>query len=168
MNLYVGKSGQAAVMAEFLIRGYNVATPEVDRGDDLFVVQDDNGALWRIQVESANAREKQGGYSALFKVPVTQLKSPLTPDVVYVFAVRWRDRWSDFLVVPRQELYKLHDTKGVGSVAGDSILFSLAFVEDEVTCDKASFQRFRNRWEQWPVFHHDRTEPDTTTLPTSL
>ena len=44
-----------AVMAEFLARGYNVAVPEVDRGDDLFVVRDDNGELSRIQVKSASA-----------------------------------------------------------------------------------------------------------------
>lgn len=29
-----------AVMAEFLVRGYNVAIPEVDIGDDIFVVRD--------------------------------------------------------------------------------------------------------------------------------
>lgn len=38
---YTGKSGQLAVMAEFLIRGYNVAMPEVDEGDDVFVVHHD-------------------------------------------------------------------------------------------------------------------------------
>jgi len=31
---YVGKAGQLAAMAEFLLRGYNVAMPEVDVGDD--------------------------------------------------------------------------------------------------------------------------------------
>ena len=34
-SLYVGRSGQMAVMAEFLIRGYNVAVPEVDVGHDI-------------------------------------------------------------------------------------------------------------------------------------
>jgi hypothetical protein len=34
---YVGRAGQLAVMAEFLLRGYNVAIPEVDEGDDIFV-----------------------------------------------------------------------------------------------------------------------------------
>lgn len=38
MNLYLGHAGQMAVMAEFLVRGYNVAIPEVDVGDDIFVV----------------------------------------------------------------------------------------------------------------------------------
>lgn len=36
-NLYVGRAGQMAVMAEFLLRGWNVALPEVDIGEDIFV-----------------------------------------------------------------------------------------------------------------------------------
>ena len=35
-------------MAEFLLRGWNVAIPEVDTGDDIFVVQDENGTLRRV------------------------------------------------------------------------------------------------------------------------
>ncbi|MEZ4731127.1 MAG: hypothetical protein R3E79_28740 [Caldilineaceae bacterium] len=41
--LYIGRSGQMAAMAEFLYRGYNAAIPEVDIGDDIFVVKDSNG-----------------------------------------------------------------------------------------------------------------------------
>ena len=44
-HLYLGKAGHMAVMSEFLTRGWNVAIPEVDIGDDIFVVQDDNGVL---------------------------------------------------------------------------------------------------------------------------
>ena len=42
-NLYLGKAGQLAAMSYFLMRGWNVATPEVDVGDDLFVVEDKKG-----------------------------------------------------------------------------------------------------------------------------
>ena len=42
-GLYTGRSGHFVVMAEFLYRGYNVAIPEVDVGDDIFVVKDDDG-----------------------------------------------------------------------------------------------------------------------------
>ncbi len=45
-----------AVMAEYLARGYNVAIPEVDIGDDIFVVRDEIGEFSRIQVKSATAR----------------------------------------------------------------------------------------------------------------
>jgi len=39
-------AGQAAVKAEFLARGWNVAVLEVDVGDDLFIVRDDNGDFY--------------------------------------------------------------------------------------------------------------------------
>jgi hypothetical protein len=54
-SLYVGRAGQMAVMAEFLWRGLNVAFPEVDVGDDVFVVKDETGELWRVQVKTASA-----------------------------------------------------------------------------------------------------------------
>jgi len=33
--LYLGKAGQFVVMSEFLVKGWNVAIPEVDIGDDI-------------------------------------------------------------------------------------------------------------------------------------
>ena len=30
---YTGKAGQLAVMGEFTLRGYNVAMPEIDKGE---------------------------------------------------------------------------------------------------------------------------------------
>ena len=36
-HLYLGKAGHLTVMSEFLTRGWNVAIPEVDVGDDIFV-----------------------------------------------------------------------------------------------------------------------------------
>ena len=50
-NQYLGKAGHLTVMSEFLMLGWNVAIPEVDIGDDIFVVQDDNGTLRRVQVQ---------------------------------------------------------------------------------------------------------------------
>ena len=38
-SCYVGKAGHLAVMGELALRGYNVAMPEMDIGDDLFVVK---------------------------------------------------------------------------------------------------------------------------------
>jgi hypothetical protein len=42
---YIGKAGQLVVMSEFCYRGYNAATPEIDKGDDVFVVNDATGAM---------------------------------------------------------------------------------------------------------------------------
>ena len=37
---HIGTAGQLAVMSELCFRGYNVAMPEIDIGDDIFVVTD--------------------------------------------------------------------------------------------------------------------------------
>ena len=58
-SLHVGKAGQLAVMSEFALRGYNVAIPEIDTGDDVFVVNDQKGAMSRIQVKTANPKIKK-------------------------------------------------------------------------------------------------------------
>lgn len=59
-NLYLGKAGQLVVMSNFLLRGWNVATPEVDVGDDIFVVEDKKGIFYRVQVKTANAKQNMG------------------------------------------------------------------------------------------------------------
>src|SRR5947209_219645 len=46
---FFGRSGQLAVMAEFLARGINVAIPEVDVGDDVFVVKGAEDLVTRVQ-----------------------------------------------------------------------------------------------------------------------
>ena len=49
--LYTGRAGQLVVMAELLLRGWNVAMPEVDVGDDVFVVEDATRRLLCVQVQ---------------------------------------------------------------------------------------------------------------------
>ena len=45
-------------MSYFLLRGWNVAVPEVDVGDDIFVVDDKKGVFYRIQVKTSQAVEQ--------------------------------------------------------------------------------------------------------------
>src|SRR5436190_16024804 len=103
-NLYVGRSGQMAVMAEFLWRGWNVALPEVDVGEDVFVVKDDSGDLSRIQVKTATVQKQRDGFSAQFRIALDQLRTPRTPDLVYVFAARGASGWEPFVVLGRDAL----------------------------------------------------------------
>jgi len=146
---YVGKAGQLAVMAEFLLRGYNVAMPEVDIGDDIFVVEDRGGRLWRIQVKTAVGKRREYGYSGQFVVALTQLRTPKTPDLHYVFALRKADQW-EFLPIPRDVLMRENRDQGVGSLTGGNVILTLRFHEEEVLCAGRDFQRFRNNWRAWP------------------
>jgi len=150
-NLYTGRSGQHAAMSEFLIRGYNVAIPEVDVGEDVFVVRDRDDAVTRVQVKSANARPTQDGYYAQFKIPLEQLEEPDDPPLVYVFPVRHDRRWADFIVIPRAALSELHAENSVGSPDEQgNLILRLAFTATDVRNKGTSFQPYRNVWEPWP------------------
>jgi hypothetical protein len=155
-NLYIGSAGQAVVMSEFLVRGYNVAIPEVDRGDDLFVVQDANGSLTRIQVKASKAKPLKNGYVVQFNIPLPQLQKPLTPDIYYIFVVRNDVRWSDFIVIPRKSLYDLYSINAVGSLskANNNVNFHFSFRNNDVICSKRSFLNERNDFSHWPIIQH--------------
>lgn len=162
-HLYTGKSGQLAVMAEFLSRGYNVAVPEVDVGDDMFVVRDRDGQLSRVQVKTANTKElSESAFSAVFKVSLRQLETPHTPDMNYVFAIRHREAWRDFIVVSREALYELHAVHSVGAEVDGNALFSFTFSAKDVLCREHSVQAYRNQWSRWPSIDHG-AKPSSST-----
>jgi hypothetical protein len=147
---YVGKAGQLVAMAEFLLRGYNVAMPEVDVGDDIFVVEDRSGRLWRIQVKTAIGKRRSYGYSGQFAVALTQLEETRVPDLYYVFALRANGQW-EFLVIPRRVLFEEHREQGVGSVSGGNIILTLRFRATAVLCSGRNLQPHRNDWREWPL-----------------
>jgi hypothetical protein len=60
---FFGRSGHLAVMAELLHRRINVAIPEVDVGDDVFVVKGSDETVVRVQVKSAAAEEQHDNLS---------------------------------------------------------------------------------------------------------
>jgi hypothetical protein len=145
---HVGKAGHLAAMAEFLLRGYNTAMPEVDIGDDIFVVEDRHGRLWRIQVKTAIAQRTRSGYRAKFSVSIRQLEAEKEPDLFFVFAMRLDGRW-EFLLIPRKDLRKDHQ-QGAGSVGGDKVLFTVRLNAQAVTCSNRDWQSWRDNWSEWP------------------
>ncbi|MBY0522616.1 MAG: hypothetical protein K2R98_04435 [Gemmataceae bacterium] len=154
-NLYTGKCGQLAAMAEFLCLGYNVAIPEVDRGDDIFVVKDDDGDLSRVQVKAANAVTQQGGYSATVSLPLPQLTTVHDPELFYVLPVRHERRWKDFVVISRDDLNALRTANDWGNLAKPTWALRLAFRTDDVRYKGVSLQPYRNNWNRyWAAIDH--------------
>ncbi len=140
-------------MAECLMRGFNVAIPEVDIGDDLFVVNDQSGNYRRIQVKTITAIQRSAGYSAQFQVPLPQLQQIFVPDLIYVFATRFPTGWGPFLVIPRDTLLALHQTKGVGAKtkAGARVQLYVTFGADgSVRCGPQSLAAFVNQFDGLP------------------
>src|SRR3954463_6041137 len=75
--LYKGAGGQMAVMSEFLYRLLNVAVPEVDVGDDIFVVREKDEAVTRVQVKYSKADpQSNGSYVTQFSLPWEQFDLP--------------------------------------------------------------------------------------------
>ena len=153
-NLYLGRAGQMAVMAEFLLRGWNVALPEVDVGDDIFVVKDETGELSRVQVKTATAKALQSGYSAQFNVSLRQLVTVRSPDLIYVFAIRGLTGWEPFILMGRSELALEYEKHGIGSVSRDDLILRFSSQGTELTCSNRDFQAYRNDWSRWPVIRH--------------
>lgn len=143
-----------AVMAEFLWRGWNVAIPEVDVGEDVFVVKDEGGELWRVQVKTATAQSRGSGYSAQFSVSWKQVEDPRSPDLVYVFAVRRSAAWEPFVIIDRKHLRDEHETHGVGSVSHGNLILRFTIQDSEIRCSNRDFQAYRNDWSRWSVLAH--------------
>jgi hypothetical protein len=152
-NLYTGRSGQLAVMAEFLRRGYNAASPEVDVGEDLFVIRDADGKLWRVQVKAALGKGKRV-VSGTFKIPLAQLGREHRPELFYVFALHHKGLWREFVIVRRDALEAMRGLHGVGHEVESHLILRLAFTAGDVRCSDMSFQPGRGDWSKWPVIPH--------------
>jgi len=149
-SLHVGKAGQLAAMAEFPLRGYNVAMPEVDTGDDIFVVNDPTGEFWRIQVKTALGVPHDYGFSGRFAIDLTQLTVQKTPDLYYVLALRQLAHW-EFVVLSRATLRREYVRYHVGVVSQENLVLNLRCHEQVVLCSGRDWQRFRNNWSRWPL-----------------
>lgn len=148
---YLGKAGQLAAMSEFLLRGYNVAMPEVDMGDDIFVVHDPDGELWRIQVKTALGVPRANGFSARFIVPMHQLTSMRVPDTYFVLAARSPANGWEYVTMPRMTLERFVEVRFRSSRGVAQVSLYLSFREREVICANADWQCYRNQWQPWGV-----------------
>jgi hypothetical protein len=149
-NLHVGKAGQLAALSEFLLHGYNVAIPEVDIGDDAYVVHDQLGRVWRLQVKTTNGIRMRYGYSGRFQVPLKQFWAELVPPLVYVLVLRMGIGHWEMVVISQSDLQEEHRTYGVGTSQAETLDLYLAFREIDVVCSGRSFQRYRNNCDLSP------------------
>lgn len=112
---HFGRAGEYAAMSELLLRGWNVAVPVVDVGDDVFVINDDDKTTFRVQVKSAYAipvdaghPQQQNAWTASFNLSRAQLRAQEQIELFYMLMVRTDMGWRS-LVIPRQRLFDIHD-----------------------------------------------------------
>ena len=153
-NLYLGKSGQFAIMSEFLARGWNTCTPDVDVGDDVLVLEDKQGQFKRVQVKTATVIERNNGYSAQFNVPLRQLGEAISPEIHYVFMVRRNNKWAHTLIITREILNNMFRTSQIGSVVNTSLILYVSFQDKKIECSKVDFAPFIDDFSEFPDILH--------------
>jgi len=141
-------------MSEFLMLGWNVAIPEVDIGDDIFVVQDDNGTLRRVQVKTSISTPRSDGYSAQFNVSVKNLRNITNIIVHYVFIVRCHDGWSKPVIIRQDFLLDLFENDSVGSANAGNITFYFSYAHGSVKCSGQNFTKYVNDFSDFPLIQH--------------
>lgn len=107
---HFGRAGEFFAMSEFLLRGWNVAVPVVDLGEDVFVIDDNDKTTRRVQVKSSLLRRnpKSSLLEASFTLSRTQLRSRHTTPLIYMFLVRESASWRYFLLT-QARLLALHN-----------------------------------------------------------
>jgi hypothetical protein len=151
-HLYLGRAGHLYAMSAFLIRGWNVAIPEVDIGDDIFVVQDENGILRRVQVKTATAITRQSGFSSQFSISVSQLQNlKIDFPVYYVFVVRHSTDWVKPIIIRQDYLLDLFEKNTIGSSYNGSLNLYFSFNGDQVQCSGLDFSPFREDYTDFPI-----------------
>jgi len=153
-NQYSGKAGHLAVMSEFLILGWNVAIPEVDIGDDIFVVQDDNGTLRRVQVKTSAATDRQFGYSGQFNISIKNLRNISNILVHYVFIARKNNGWSKPLIIRQDYLLDHFEYNKVGAEHEGNITFYISFSDEKIECSGQDFTKYVQDFSDFPFIEH--------------
>jgi hypothetical protein len=142
-----------AVIAELLIRRCNAAIPEVDVGMDVFAFLDEREEVARIQVKTAQGEKyKRGdGYSAQFSIPLKQLEQPDKPPLYYVLATRLEERFADFIVIGRSQLWDYWDSpKRFGTRDKEGNLVLTVQFRERVLCGEVDLTDFRGAWNILP------------------
>jgi hypothetical protein len=153
-SLYLGEAGQASATSYFLARGWNVATPKVDVGEDLVVLEDDQGFFVRIQVKTAQAIERKASFGVRFKVPLKQLQKQYNPELYYMFMVYRQEEWQHKVIIPRAALLFKYVNNAIGSVVGDSLILYITFQGEKVMCSGEDFSEFYNNFTDFPRIEH--------------
>ena len=138
-------------MAEFLIRGWNVAIPEVDVGDDIFMVQDEKGMIIRVQVKTATAKEQKNGYSAQFNVQLKQIKNETEIDLVYVFVVRNNAQWAKPVIINQDNLKDYLKKGKLGKDNNGMLNLHFLYSNEKVTCRRIDLSEYVSDFSEFPL-----------------
>lgn len=159
---YVGAAGVLALMSEFAWRGYNVAIPEIDVGDDIYVINDRTGMIWRIQVKTATGKRQIQSMRYQFMVSRSSIEDEVTtPEIHFVFTIKDSvDAWR-FVFIRRAELNMYVHDHGIGSAQQRSdrisevLVFTFTLHDDNRFTarhgGRLDLTRHLDNWTSWPI-----------------
>lgn len=153
---HLGMAGHHAAMSEFLYRGYNVAIPAVDIGDDVYVVEDRMGTMWRLQVKTSDQPEDNLG---IYQLSRRQLREIKENELFFMFMRRWGGRWR-FILIRRDHLADIRDRfeqrdrtgrRGRrptvdGDAKTDALKLAIEWTETDAIGWGESFAPYLDRW----------------------
>ncbi len=163
-HLYIGRAGHLSAMSECLSRGWNVAIPEVDVGEDIFVVEDATSRLAKVQVKTATGKQNKNGFKAQFELSLRQLEdtSEKGNDLRYIFTTRYRKKWQPFIILKREDLLNKHRLEYTGSLTKTgNLILNLYFktnnegqIYEVLSGTKRGFSKsdFTSYIENWAIF----------------
>jgi hypothetical protein len=148
---YIGKAGHLAIMGELCLRGYNVGMPEIDKGDDVFVVKDESGAMWRLQVKTSLGRKQRTSKAFQFRIRESSIQNAQTPELHFVLVMRKSNRWR-FLILDRPVLRNYVRNSNMGTLANDYRQLSVTLHDDgRAVCSGVDLQNHLEDWNTWPA-----------------
>lgn len=160
-HIFLGSGAQLAVMGELTARGYVVATPSVDIGDDLLVARGNGAFSYRVQVRGrmpTRCRRLKAHYAS-YIVKSQQLQRAWSPELYYVFALRIGSNW-EHVVISRKELLALFRKLGRKLTHPRSLTLAFSFHENHVFGLRQEMQQYRNNWSRyWPDLVHPPALP---------
>lgn len=151
---HIGMSGHLAVMSELLRLGYNTLLPLVDVGEDVFIIDDEEGDLTaKIQVKTSTPAPHKSGLavSGVYQIPREQLNSGKRVTLYYAFALLPDKEW-DFVLIPREELLRIRivfEQSTPTFASSETNKLTLTFTEQDVTGWGQSLQSYRGAFERY-------------------
>lgn len=130
--------------------GWNAAIPEVDIGDDIVVIRDDNDTIRRIQVKTSVSTLRKNGYSGQFSVSLKHLKNYGKTPVHYVFMLRHVIGWSDPVIIRQDRLLELVQNLPVEKVGNGKRTIYFSYSEGKLTCMGQDFTRHVRDFTDFP------------------
>jgi hypothetical protein len=157
---HFGRAGEYFAMSELLLRGWNVAIPVVDVGDDAFVINDHAKLTRRVQVKTSSVSSVRNGRRGTFSLSRKQLQAARPIELFYALMTRFEGRWA-FLVIPRVDLLAIRNAYvesssqrpltgrpplGDEEAKTDSLRLDLDFEGDAVAGWGVSLGKYLNCW----------------------